>query len=173
MDGYNVNVVPAPEVVGSRVYESAGGQLWTVVAQGLQEFKDVSWVLHRVPEIAAAFHVGIDPIPLCPVRHGLVIFLLPDRLMEFNSEDPDHPRTKVLHTVSQTRLEKFSSMPELRDVSSDAQSLASNITIRIDRRWLLVALGLALYVLLDIADSGHLDGSIARHALSFILGAHP
>jgi multidrug efflux pump len=34
---------------------------------------------------------------------------------------------------SQLLLEKFSSMPELRDVSSDAQSLASNITIRIDR----------------------------------------
>jgi multidrug efflux pump len=34
---------------------------------------------------------------------------------------------------SQMLLEKFSSMPELRDVSSDAQSLASNITIRIDR----------------------------------------
>jgi len=34
---------------------------------------------------------------------------------------------------SQWLLEKFSSMPELRDVSSDAQSLASNITIRIDR----------------------------------------
>ncbi len=47
------------------------------------------------------------------------------------------------------------------------------ITIRIDRRWLLVALGLALYVLFDIADSGHLDGSIARHALSFVFGAHP
>ncbi len=39
-------------------------------------------------------------------------------------------------------------------------------------RWLLVALGLALYVLLDIADSGHLDGGIARHALSFIFGPH-
>jgi hypothetical protein len=47
------------------------------------------------------------------------------------------------------------------------------ITIGIDRRWLLVALGLALYVLLDIADSGHLCGSIARHALSFIFGPHP
>ena len=34
---------------------------------------------------------------------------------------------------SQLLLEKFSSMPELRDVSSDAQSLASNITIKIDR----------------------------------------
>jgi hypothetical protein len=44
------------------------------------------------------------------------------------------------------------------------------ITIRIDRRWLVVALILALYVLLDIADSGHLDGSLARLALSFLLG---
>jgi multidrug efflux pump len=34
---------------------------------------------------------------------------------------------------SQLLLKKFSAMPELRDVSSDAQSLASNATIRIDR----------------------------------------
>ena len=34
---------------------------------------------------------------------------------------------------SQLLLAKFSSMSELRDVSSDAQSLASNITIKIDR----------------------------------------
>jgi len=30
-----------------------------------------------------------------------------------------------------------------------------------------------LYVILDIADSRHLDGSLARLALSFILGTHP
>lgn len=47
------------------------------------------------------------------------------------------------------------------------------ITIRIDRRWLVVALCLALYVLLDIADSGHLDGSVAHLALSFIFGTPP
>jgi hypothetical protein len=53
------------------------------------------------------------------------------------------------------------------------KAVGPSITIRIDRRWLLVTLCLALYVLLDIADSGHLDGSIARHALSFIFGTHP
>ena len=47
------------------------------------------------------------------------------------------------------------------------------ITIRIERRWLIVALCLALYVLLDIAHSGHLDGSIARLAVSFLFRLHP
>ena len=50
------------------------------------------------------------------------------------------------------------------------KAIEPSVIIRIDRRWLLIALGLALYVLLDIAHDGRFDGSIARLALSFILG---
>ena len=111
--------IPAPATGKGRVYESPGGQLWTVVAEGLQEFRNGHWVLHPVPEIAAEFRARlprlIDPIPLCPVRQGVVLFLLPDRLLEFNAEDPDHPRTEVLLTAAQTRLEKFSGMTLARD----------------------------------------------------------
>src|SRR5262250_181646 len=36
LDGYRVRVFPATEETAGRVYASPGGQLWTVVPQGLQ-----------------------------------------------------------------------------------------------------------------------------------------
>src|SRR5579862_2221454 len=83
LDGYSVRTIPSPEIGRSRVYQSPGGQLWAVVPEGLQEFKDGAWLLHRVPEITGETRGGssrvIDPIPLWPVRQGLVLLLLPDR----------------------------------------------------------------------------------------------
>ncbi|MCX6927013.1 MAG: hypothetical protein NT154_27975, partial [Verrucomicrobia bacterium] len=118
-DGYAVTTIPAPQSGNGRVYESPGGQLWTVVAEGLQEFRNGNWELHPVTEIAAEFQARlprlIDPIPLCPVRQGVVLFLLPDRLLEFSAEDPEHPRIEVMLTAAQTRLEKFSGMTLTRD----------------------------------------------------------
>ena len=52
------------------------------------------------------------------------------------------------------------------------KAIEPTVIIRIDRRWLLIALGLVLYVLRDIAHNGSLDGSIARLVLSFMLGPH-
>ena len=49
LDGYTVNVIPSPGPGNGRVYQSPGGQLWAVVADGLQEFKNGHWVLHPVP----------------------------------------------------------------------------------------------------------------------------
>ncbi len=117
LDGYGINPVPAPENAIGRVYESPGGQLWTAVPEGLQEFKDGAWVLHPVSEIAAQFPPGRRntdiSIPLYPARQGRVLFLLPDRLMEFNSDDPEHPA--VLRIASQTILQRFSGMTLSRD----------------------------------------------------------
>jgi signal transduction histidine kinase len=119
LDGYTVNVIPSPGPGTGRVDQSPGGQLWAVVAEGLQEYKNDQWVLHPVPEIAAEFRAplprAIDPIPSCPARQGVVVFLLPDRLLQFNAEDPDRPRTEVLLTAARTRLELFSSMALGRD----------------------------------------------------------
>jgi signal transduction histidine kinase/ligand-binding sensor domain-containing protein len=119
LDGYGIEVLPALEQASGRVYASPGGQLWTVVAEGLQEFREGSWLLHPVPEIAAEFRTGsprlIDPIPLCPVKQGQVIFLLPDRLMKLNLEDPEHPHTDLLWAASQTQLQKFFALIVGRD----------------------------------------------------------
>ncbi|MBE0540316.1 MAG: hypothetical protein IH623_02930 [Verrucomicrobia bacterium] len=115
LDGYTVNVIPAPEeTIPNRVYGSPAGQLWSVTAGGLREFRDGDWMVHSVPEIADTFRAGISSsvraVPLCPVRQGIVLFLLPDRLMEFNAEQPDRPQTRVLLLAAQTRLESFSGM---------------------------------------------------------------
>ena len=115
LDGYSLTVMPAAaEPATGRIYGSPGGQLWTVIAGGLQEFRDGGWVMHSVPEISAEFHESqgrvVDPIPICPVKQGIVLFLLPNRLMRFNSEDPEHPRTELMRQVTQTKLEKYSAM---------------------------------------------------------------
>ena len=118
LDGYNVSTIPSPEIGKSRVYQSPAGQLWAVVPEGLQEFVEGSWVLHRLPDIAGETHSSsrvIDPIPLWPVRQGLVLLLLPSRLLEFNSEDPAHPQTKLLRKAAATRIEGFSSLAPSRD----------------------------------------------------------
>ena len=119
LDGYTLQTIPAPEWGKSRVYESPGGQLWSVGPEGLQEFKQGAWLFHRMPEIAsgpvASAARVIDPVPLCPLRQGLVICLLPDSLLEFNVGDPAHPRTTVLRTAGQTQLERFSGLTVARD----------------------------------------------------------
>ncbi len=119
LDGYTINVLPAPSGGNSRVYESPAGQLWTVVREGLQEFKDGTWVLHRVPEVATETRSGrpwsVSAVPLCPAKQGLVIFLLPDRLLEFNSEASGQARIEVLRLADQTQLKAFSGMTPARD----------------------------------------------------------
>jgi len=112
LDGYTVNVIPTPEILASRVYESPGGQLWTVVPGGLQEYKNDAWVFHPVPQIATNFPPGRlgahVSLPLLPTRQGRVLFLLPDRLMEFNSEDVEHPAVEVIRTANQTAINQLS-----------------------------------------------------------------
>lgn len=119
LDGYNVRTMPSPGVGRSRVYQSPGGQLWEVVPNGLQEFSEGDWVFHHVAELEGETHTGfsrvIDPIPLWPVRQGLVLLLLPDRLLEYNCEDPQHPQIRLLRQASQTRVGAFSAFTPARD----------------------------------------------------------
>jgi signal transduction histidine kinase/ligand-binding sensor domain-containing protein len=117
LDGYSVQTIPAPESGQGRIYPSPGGQLWTVVPEGLREFRERAWVLHRVAEIANRPRTGpvIDPVPLCPLRQGVVLLLLADRLLEFNSEHLDQPRTTVWRLASQTGLQRFTGLIAARD----------------------------------------------------------
>jgi signal transduction histidine kinase len=121
LNGYSVNSFPSPEIGRNRVYESSGGQLWTVAAGGLEEFRDGDWQLHPLPEIAALFRgmipAAIPPVPLHVIRQSRVLVLLPDRLIEFNVENPDRPRTLLLRLASQTGLQKFLGMTVARDGS--------------------------------------------------------
>jgi signal transduction histidine kinase/ligand-binding sensor domain-containing protein len=119
LNGYSVASFGAPEVGRNRVYESSGGQLWTVSTEGLEEFRDSAWQLHPLPEIAALFRgtvaATVPPVPIQIIRQSRVLVLLPDRLIEFNVENPDQPRTIVFQTASRTGLQKFLGMTLARD----------------------------------------------------------
>jgi signal transduction histidine kinase len=118
LDGYSVNVLPAPPG-RNRIYESPGGQPWTVTPEGLQEFNAGAWQLHPLPQIAAEFRPGsarlADSVPLCPVRQGLVLVALTDSLLEFNTDAPQARRTTVLRRADQSGLKRFSGMILARD----------------------------------------------------------
>src|SRR5882724_7073050 len=115
LDGYTVTIVPTPEGAG-RIYASPGGQLWTVAPTGLQEMKEGSWVSHKVKEITSPVLNSLTrPLPLYPVRQGLVLCLVPDGLLEFNSGSLDGAQTKILRSARQTQLESFSSMTPAKD----------------------------------------------------------
>jgi signal transduction histidine kinase/ligand-binding sensor domain-containing protein len=114
LDGYRVTAIPAPPSKG-RVYQSPGGQLWNVGMDGLDEFRGGGWVTHRIPEIEASPPASmVDPVPLYAIRQNLVLFLLPDKLVEFNGENPGSERTRVLRLASDTGLGKFSGMVPAR-----------------------------------------------------------
>jgi signal transduction histidine kinase len=117
LDGYKIIPRPALETEKNRIYESPGGQLWTAAPEGLHEFKDGTWVLHPVSEIASHIHMArvLDPVPLYAIKQGLVIFLLPDLLGEFNSENSDRPQTVILRRAEQTGLGTFSGLSATGD----------------------------------------------------------
>ncbi len=119
LDGYAVNVIPAPANGFGRIYEFAAGHLWMAAPEGLAEYKEGEWVLHPVPQIAAACRSGSasasHPVPLCPVDPGRVLFLLPQTLMELSVSDPDRLRTRTLLEAGQTTLGEFTGLTVAND----------------------------------------------------------
>ncbi len=114
LDGYGVNVIPAPEKSVGRVYGSPAGQLWTVSDGGLEAYQSGVWTFHPVPEVAVEFQKGaprlIDPIPLWPVRQGVVLLLLSDALVEFSIDAAGQSRIRPLLTAAAAGLETFTGM---------------------------------------------------------------
>ena len=116
LDGYDITLIPGPSANHNRVYESPGGQLWTVAPEGLQEFGGGEWVPHRVREIARQFQTGdTNPIPLLPVRQGRVLVLLREALLQFDVDDSGRGRAEILVRADQTPLGSFATMAPARD----------------------------------------------------------
>ncbi len=113
LDGYSVTNLAAPGAFTGKVYESPGGQLWVVSSNGLEEYRNERWTEYAVPEIASAVRKALTNgpliVPLCPVRTGHVIFLLPDALMLLDLTDQG-PMVSTLVAATNTRLERFSGM---------------------------------------------------------------
>ncbi len=111
LDGYNVTVFSAP-AGSSRIYESPGGQFWTVTYNGLQEMKEGVWTSHSVLELGSR---PDENVQLCPVRQGVVLCLVPDRLAEATFTLSKGNKTTVLRNANQTKVGKFASMIPSRD----------------------------------------------------------
>lgn len=115
LDGYSVKIFPLPQTARGRVEQSAGGQLWTTTTNGLLEFKNGDWISHRVPEIANELRQRTNSIPLHPFRQSRVLFLLHDRLVEFNSENSESPRLELVRDGAQSQIGFFINMVTRRD----------------------------------------------------------
>ncbi|HWQ92065.1 MAG TPA: two-component regulator propeller domain-containing protein, partial [Clostridia bacterium] len=112
-------VIPASENGKGKVYESPGGQLWTAVSTGLEEYQNGAWVAHPIAEIALEFRSGVprivNPVPLYPSRQGQVLFLLSGGLMQYSFDGPGPSRTRLMKNAAQSGLTRFSAMVPARD----------------------------------------------------------
>lgn len=116
LDGYEITTVPGPPGNPNRVYESPSGQLWTVAPQGLLEFREGAWLPHPVPQIPRQLQTGdTNPIPLLPVRHGRVLILLRDQLLQFKAENSGDDRIQTVRRAEGTSLGEFQNMTPSRD----------------------------------------------------------
>jgi len=115
LDGYNLTIFGAP-AGSTRVYESPGGQFWTIAYNALQELKDGVWVSHPMTELSSEVNLRpAETVQIYPVRQGVVLCLLPDRLLEANFMLPEGKHTTILRSASQTKLGKFSNMVASRE----------------------------------------------------------
>jgi len=115
-DGYEVTIVPRAPGSHSRVYDSPGGQLWTLAPDGLLEFREGAWVHHPVVGIARQQQTGVtNDIPLLPVRQGQVLVLLADQLLAFSSGSSSGVRLEVIRRAEAAGLGEFKDMTAARD----------------------------------------------------------
>ena len=116
LDGYSVHHIPSPGP-NVPVYESSSGQIWSlywdelwVRIGGLQQYKytDRRWVRYEADECQPVR----SRYEILPVAQDRVLFLLPDRVMEFNAATK---QTTVIKNVNETKLERFNHMISARD----------------------------------------------------------
>ena len=111
LDGYGVNTVRNWEndaafkasrnaaLASYRVLKDASGVLWTVYPQGLAELRDGLWFAHPIADIEQEFKTNILRRTrlswVQPLGLGRVLFLLPARLMEFDSSKGTPPASRM------------------------------------------------------------------------------
>jgi signal transduction histidine kinase len=116
LDGYKIRQVKTWGAVNYRAIEDLSGVIWGAYTNGLMEWKDGSWTQHPIREIAREF----KPYPfrraranwVAPTDLGRVLFLIPRRLMEFNSADNS---TRDLRLAAKTKIGLFSDLAPARD----------------------------------------------------------
>jgi signal transduction histidine kinase/ActR/RegA family two-component response regulator len=119
LDGYTIRQLPVPGVE-VKATEGTTGEIWAFAPEGivpnpadldeqqkligLQRYSEQEgrWEVFEIPEIRAA---GLQsPDPFLPLGTGIVVYLLPDRLMEFNAVTRS---SRTLLRASETGLGDF------------------------------------------------------------------
>ncbi len=108
-DGYTMQKVPAPGIGPFRIHEGPDGKIWTVSADGLQEFRDQKWIQYPIPEIRA---LGLSnslaqlrQVSLAPLQNGHLLICLPTMLLQFNNNGLSQPT--LYRSSTNSRLERF------------------------------------------------------------------
>jgi len=115
LDGFRINVIPGPQLGKGRVYQSPGGQLWSIAGNGLEEFQGTAWAQHKLPGLSeGTSNAPAEPLALYPVRQDLVLALLPDVLLEIDTQRSGPPRIRVLKEARQTGLGRFTGLTRAR-----------------------------------------------------------
>jgi len=110
-DGFNATQIPGPDEGRRRVFESPGGQLWTVTSRGLFEFHDGNWTLVAVTPVAEHLRARrTEEILLLPVRQGRVLILLPDELLQITVESSGNANAENLVRADAIALGVFTNM---------------------------------------------------------------
>ncbi|MEO8427239.1 MAG: ATP-binding protein [Verrucomicrobiota bacterium] len=116
LDGYSVSNIVASASGAHQIHESRYGQIWAIYTDGVQEYREGQWIKYPVAEIRAENQTNllrrVRPIPLLPGEIEHVLFLLSDRLMEFNAVSR---QASVLRRVQDTRLGRFLDLTAARD----------------------------------------------------------
>ena len=117
-DGYTIRKLGTPLPEARRFYVSPAGQLWALNKKGLNEYRDGDWVLHTPKELGLDLPLSsdwIDSPVICPIRQGVILLLLPDRLIQFTSEPGHTHRFDVLKQANETALGQFNSIVPARN----------------------------------------------------------
>jgi signal transduction histidine kinase/ligand-binding sensor domain-containing protein len=116
LDGYSVSNIVASASGAHQIHESRSGQIWAIYTDGIQEHREGQWIKYPVAEIRAENQTNllrrVRPISLLPAEVEHVLFLLSDRLMEFNGASR---QASVLRRVQDTKLGRFLDLSAARD----------------------------------------------------------
>jgi signal transduction histidine kinase/DNA-binding response OmpR family regulator len=116
LDGYQVLTLPNYQArkqtaTQSRVSESPSHELWIADPDGLRELQNGQWVLHPIPDVAAAAFAEKGP-PMVALAGRRVLILLPDRLLLYDAREG---RAVVVQQAALTGAGQFNAMTKAPD----------------------------------------------------------
>lgn len=116
LDGYEVHRLPCLPGGTFRIYETRTNQLWSLFSGGITAFRREQWIQYPLSEIQTELLINprykIRPFPMIPGRSGRVLFILPEKLMEYQ---PSVDNLRVVIAAGDTHLGRLLDMTEARD----------------------------------------------------------